>query len=322
MSGLGRSSPFLAVVVLTACDGEYFLRGRDEPVEPAVYATERFEQVALPKVDILWVVDDTGSMIEEQAALAASFGSFVDAVDAAGLAYQIGVITTEGTGPIAGVLQGDPWIITPACQDSAGAFASAVSVGTEGGGEAGLGALALALSEPLRSEENLGFRREDAALHVIVVSDDDDHSTGVLGTDPATFILNFLQAESNRTGLPAVLSAVVGDTPNGCRGPGGSAAAGTLYAEVAEASGGVVESICAADLSDVAAEIGQSSIHYPQSFPLQVSPYLGEVRVSVGGVRTDSGWTLTDEPAITFDEPPAPGVIVEVIYRLPPGESS
>lgn len=322
MSGLKRSSAWLAVVVMTACDGEYFLRGQDDPVAPKVYATERFEQVALPKVDILWVVDDTGSMAEEQAALAASFNSFVDAVDAAGLAYQIGVVTTGLTGPRAGVLQGDPWIITPACQDPAAAFAAAVSVGTEGAEEAGLGATTLALSDPLRSTQNVGFRRPDAALHVIVVSDDDDDSAALLGEDPVGATLALLGDEASATGLPAVLSAVVGDTPDGCRGPGGSAASGARYAEVAEATGGVVESICAAALADVVAQIGEISVHYPAEFPLQVSPYAGEVRVSIDSARQDAGWTLTDAPSIAFDSPPPPGSTIEVIYRLPPPDDA
>ena len=62
-------------------------------------------------VDILLVVDNSGSMGEEQARLAASIGSLVAGLDAAGADYRVGITTTDngnpwcnGTGPEGGRL--------------------------------------------------------------------------------------------------------------------------------------------------------------------------------------------------------------------------
>ncbi len=53
-------------------------------------------------VDILFVVDNSGSMGGEQGALARSFGAFVDVLETqqVGANYRIGITTTEGTGSL------------------------------------------------------------------------------------------------------------------------------------------------------------------------------------------------------------------------------
>jgi hypothetical protein len=65
-----------------------------------------------PKVDFLFVIDNSGSMGDTQAALAGGLEAFVASLDAAGdLSYRIGVTTTDNgnpycdTGPEAGKLQ-------------------------------------------------------------------------------------------------------------------------------------------------------------------------------------------------------------------------
>src|SRR5690349_21180490 len=50
------------------------------------------------KVDLLFVIDNSGSMVEEQAALVASFGGFVDGIQAqlsTAESYHVGVVTTD-----------------------------------------------------------------------------------------------------------------------------------------------------------------------------------------------------------------------------------
>lgn len=302
-----------------ACGSDFVLRGRDDEVDEPVYVTERFEQQASPQADVLWVVANTPSMTEEQGALAEAFPDFVAALDAAGLGYQLGVITSDGAGDEAGVLQGDPWIITPSSADPAADFARAVAVGVAGPGpEAGLAALVLALSEPLRSELNRGFRRPGAVLQVVVVSDDDDESDAVLGEDALAATLALLEAEAAQSGV-AALSAVVGDPSGGCAGSGGAARPGVRYAAAAESSGGVVADICAADLDAVVAQLGALSVVYPREFPLQAQPWGDDVRVAVDGRRVDGGWRVdTALQALVFDEAPEAGSVVEVRYALSP----
>ena len=52
-----------------------------------------------PNVDLLFVLDNSGSMGEEQAKLAASIDSLVDALEAGGADYRIGLTTTDNGNP-------------------------------------------------------------------------------------------------------------------------------------------------------------------------------------------------------------------------------
>jgi len=297
----------MLIALLASCGIENLVRGQDREVVDPVVVIETFEQVPHAKVDLLFVIDDTGSMAEEQAALSEAFASFVGAIDELGLAWQIGVVTTASSGDSAGVLQGDPWIITAAAADPVEALAEAVDVGTDGVEEAGLTAMRLALSDPLISEENRGFRRGDAALHVVILSDDDDSG------DDVGVAIDFLEDQA-ANGYPAQLSAVVGDVPGGCRGPGGEAFPGTDYAAVAGTTGGTVGSICEPDLEEIAASIAELSAHYPTTFELQAVP-ASSPRVAIDDARQDSGWSL-EGSAVVFETPPPAGSTVEVRYEL------
>lgn len=307
----------LGFVCLGGCT-EFRIFGQDDPVEDALVVEERFVQASLPAADVLWVIDDTASMADEHAALSASFERFADALDDIGVAWQMGVVTTDVSDDDAGLLQGDPWILTPDTDDRAAALAQMLDVGTGGASpEAGLGAAVLALTEPLRSAQNRAFRRDDASLHVVIVSDSDDDSQTVLGDDPAGSFEAFLAAEAETTGQPALLSAVVGDVPSGCTWEGGTALPGAIYAEVALATGGVVSTICEADLSAVSAALGDVSVSWPTRFALQSLPVADTVRVTVDDALRDGGWTLELEPpAILFDDAPPPDAEVIVRYEV------
>lgn len=289
----------------------------DTAAEP-VFVVETFVQSAAPAVDVLWVIDDTGSMAAEQRALASSFPAFVQALTAQRIAYQLGVVVASVEGADAGRLRGNPWIITPEADDPAAAFTRAVEVGTSGtSAEAGLGAVVLALAEPLRSGANRGFRRPGAALHVVVVSDADDASDATLGADPATAFLEAMAAEAVADGAEVRFSAVAGDVPDGCTGTSGQAVAAVRYAQVVEALDGVFASICQADLGRVSGALGETSLVFPTAFALQAPAMPESISVVVDAVRQLGGWTyLADPPSVVFDVAPAADATVEVRYQV------
>ena len=78
---------------------------------------DSFTQPLRPKVDVLWAVDDSGSMSEEQNSLATNFSSFIDSATSLDTDYHIGVITTDVESDQAGRLyacNGNPLWITDA----------------------------------------------------------------------------------------------------------------------------------------------------------------------------------------------------------------
>lgn len=167
-----------------------------------------FTQLAQPKVDILFVVDNSGSMFQEQANLAANFSGFINQLQSIQppIDFHIGVTSTDtdndallfssadGTPPpdrngTRGSLHG--WSSSGksgsfiACDvnkncnapDVGQAFAQMSKVGTGGSAvERGLYAAVLALNLAANTQGASPFIRKDAALYVIFVSDEDDSS--------------------------------------------------------------------------------------------------------------------------------------------------
>ena len=164
---------------------------------------------ACDKMDILFVVDDSGSMGEEQTNLGANFPRFVAVLDdyiaasGAPLDYRVGVTTTSkplttvifpssgspapvmrdvADGPRGALLTGRgcemtrPWLERGE-PDVAARFACVADVGTEGAlVEMPLLMWELALTERVADGTNAGFLREDALLAVVILTDEDDCS--------------------------------------------------------------------------------------------------------------------------------------------------
>lgn len=169
--------------------------------------TETFRQNVTPKVDALFVVDNSGSMQWAQQNLGNNLGAFIASAQAMGVDYHIAVTTTDVETPNSNQIpflsryrQGggargafcDAAPARPALCDgrsnstnryissttpnAANVFRGIIQgLGTDGSSlETALEAAYLALSDPLINTTNAGFLRDDAALAVIVVSDDDD----------------------------------------------------------------------------------------------------------------------------------------------------
>jgi hypothetical protein len=176
------------------------------------------------QVDILWVIDSSGSMREEQAELGLKFNALIEALVGIGADFRIAVISTDMSSPNArGRFQTAPGrFVEKGCAGPTDALAAEcadvdldrpflsidsytsgttidtarlqrdfrciASVGDCGSQfEAGLWAVETAVSEDLVGSDgvNSGFFREDAFLAVIFLTDEDDCSFGGTIT-PAT----------------------------------------------------------------------------------------------------------------------------------------
>jgi hypothetical protein len=160
------------------------------------------------KVDILWVVDSSGSMAEEQSYLGSNFNSFISKLSTSGLDFQTGVTTTDicasknptlvpaaerycptldgsSSSHYRGSLVGTSGkrVLKPTTADLNSRFLNYANVGTNGSGyEHGLKAAEMAVTKSLNGD-NEGLVRNDAFLAVIVVSDEEDDGIGLGITD-------------------------------------------------------------------------------------------------------------------------------------------
>ncbi len=182
-----------------------------------------FVQELRRKVDVLLVVDNSCSMIDEQQKLAANFDNFIAQFLNAEVNYQIGVTTTDMSDPTqSGRLVGDTKIITAdiPIDEARGLFQDNVKVCSQGSGfERGLAAAEAALTTHMDDGgANVGFLREDAALSVVIVSDEDDLSPKPVG-EYLTTIKGVKGAAGYRDDTLVNISSVVGDPPSGCEQP-------------------------------------------------------------------------------------------------------
>ena len=262
---------------------------------------ETFVQDPLPKVDLLFVIDDTPSMAGEQVALAEDFARLGSGLDNAGVAWHVGAVGSTLDGPEPGWLRGDPWLITTNTPDRESALRDLVQVGTEGiGPRAGLAAAteALALAEP--GGPNAGFRRSDAVLHVVFVSDEDDASDEVFD-DPVSHFGAVLVEQSSEDAA-ARSSALIDQADR--------------YEEVVLASDGVLMSIRAVDFQPLLVDLGHASIAYRTRFALRETPTEDSLQVVIDRPYEGSWLVDYDEATLEFDVPPPPDAVISVEYTV------
>jgi hypothetical protein len=304
--------------------------------------TDHFVQETQGKVDVLFVIDNSGSMSEEQQGLAQNFAAFMSAAQDAGVDYHIGV-TTTGLAPEwdapkpcpGGVFGGEggrlfpadgsaPRVITPATPNAAAVFAHNVSVGVCHRTEQGLEAAYRALSAPLvttvdvpgtpePNDGNAGFLRAQARLALVFVSDEED-----LSPEPVSFYATFFQGLKGNDPNKLSISAIVG--PEDSLQCPSDWSPGSRYIALAAATGGVVESICTPDWAASLRLLSEGTFPLRRRFPLSEVPAdATRIVVRVNGVPVTSGWFWdAGTLSVVFDAgavPPA-GAMVEVTYPL------
>lgn len=135
-----------------------------------------------PKVDILFVIDNSGSMGSVQNDLSRNAYMFADALSRVSiLDFHVGVISTDmdryGSGPKDGVLHGFPAYLEKSTPDFVNLLARRMVLGTNGSAtEQMFSPIQAALSLPLEVGQNKGFHRPDAFLAVILITDASDQS--------------------------------------------------------------------------------------------------------------------------------------------------
>lgn len=303
---------------LTACNVGGSLNPLEKGELPLFFdVQEQFLQRPLPAVDLLFVIDDTLSMADVQGDLAEQFDQFAAELETRKIRWHGGVITMAPEGQEAGWLQGEPWLVTSSLPNASDIFSENLLLGSEGvQNEAGIYAAVKALDYAQPGKPNAGFRRSEAALVVVFVSNEDDGSDEWISEDPVDALLTRLDNEVSDYGTRATVSAIVGDAKEGCDGVGGWVAPGARYLQAVAATGGGFSSICAPDLSVLWEGMNSASGWYLDTFFLTHTPQREEyLRVRVDEEYLEEGWVLEMKPPrIVFSVVPAPDSVVTVEY--------
>jgi hypothetical protein len=298
---------------------------------------DTFEQAPDDKVDILWVIDDSFSMGNEQATLAAGFESFAGELEISGADFQIGVVTTSFEDADRGELIGDPPFLT-ANDDYVRLFQERAAVGVLGSDkEKGLEVALWAVSAPMVDPggANQYFLRPSAQLVVLIVSDEEDCSdNGALDGQapeecyyqrdqltPVPELVDYLRARKGSDDRVTV-SAIVGKPDSECD----DVWAGTRYIQAASLTGGYVGDICESSWDSMLATMGLRVGSIRDQFQLTrgAIPDTIEVEVDEASVEEspEDGWSYdatTRYLQFHGDAVPERGALILVRYTVDPG---
>ena len=296
-------------------DNGYFEIQSNDPVTPIETAAQvgegayesitidSFEQDGMMGSDILFVIDNSGSMCGNQTQLANNFDTFITVLSASGYDYQIAFITTDDYEFV-----GD--IITPLTTDPIAEAASQITgIGCHGSAyEKGMDMSWNATMTTGDAAPGSTFLRDDAKLVVIYLSDEDDFST----VSPSTMAgrLTSLKSSSDM----AVAHAVAGDVPGGCTTNGG-AQAGTDYYDLVTLTGGTFLSICAEDWGTPMEELARESLAI-NTFYLSDNPIEDTISAEVDGVIS-TDWTYDSAAnGVIFSPVPGEGSLIDITYAV------
>ncbi len=284
--------------------------------------SSQFQQAAtyVPrKLDVLFVVDNSGSMSSSQSALAANFPAFINYFKTKGYDFKIAITTTDAFYGEQFVNSGcslcnvnqtrfrsntNPavYVIDNNTANLDQTFSSNVQVGTTGSGdERAFSSMKAALGSSL----NANFHRQDAYLSVIIVSDEEDFSHDDMNlnesyTQPTlhsvasykTFLENFTQAQAT-TDFSVSTISILDETCRASLGSGRKIA--TRYMQLADLTGGSKNSLCASFttvLNNISATITAQT---QAQFTLNRVPVQSSIRVIIDGVllpnSTTDGWS-------------------------------
>lgn len=161
-------------------------------------------------IDVLFLIDDSPSMGDDQIALGKNFDSFFASFKEHQIDFHLGVVTTDMSASDRSGRLVAPYLtnLTPNLDQ---AFRDLVYVGDQGSAiEEALGAARAALRPPLSTSTNQGFVRPEADFALVFFGDEDDQSD----VDIPSFVQ---EVKDLKSGAAVTVGAIIGlDTGLAC----------------------------------------------------------------------------------------------------------
>jgi hypothetical protein len=292
-------SPFLIaalVCAVCACGTQKL----EHTLPPNVHE-DTYAQTSASAVDVLWVIDNSGSMAPRQQNLARNFSSFMDIFTRGSIDYRLAVTTTD-VFVQQGNFVGSPAIISPQTPDPIDTFGANVQVGDNGSSYSpGFEPAQLAISRQTQlnaqltqeilqcqngcnsgdttcqsncsSQFPVQFLRPGAYLYIVVVTDQDDHSP----EDVYYYYRYFEDAQGIGNDATVLFSAITGlSNTNSC-----NATLGASYIQMASLTNGEYGDICDAEFADTLQRLSTNAVGLRRKFALSEQPNVQTLSVSL-----------------------------------------
>ena len=293
------------------------VQGGDGVIEQ--YATQEYIQEEIPILDIVFVIDNSGSMGIFQGELSSQMTSFLNVFLSTGADFHLGFITTDrGYLQCSGVIC---WISNSSANpvDWAQGVISQISTG----GSAFEKGIEMAKKFFENTDYDTGgapgtpFWRDDSTTVVIYVSDEPDFSIG--SWTAYTGFFDTLKPDVNMMKH----FAVIGDHPTGCGFQWNTIwrniAFGSGYWDMTQRYSGEWYSICSTDWGNQMQDLA-NTVTTRTRFPLDASdPIEDSIIVKINGQIVNSGWTYDPSSnSIVFQEGyiPEPTQTITIEYGI------
>lgn len=284
------------------------------------------QTVAHPQVDILFVDDNSRSMVVEQERMGDRFPNFLASLGA--LDWRVAITTTDIYAEGGNLLDFGSGlrILTPSTADKETLFRNTIRRPEIGNGdERGIYAANLVVD---RRGQNQFFRAE-AHFAVVILSDEDERSNG--GASQTYPLENYDQPQIFKDNVAAKLGAsktlsvhsvVIRPGDQAClslqNDQTNRGYYGQIYAQLTQLTNGVLGDICANDYGAQLTAIGNQIVRSISSIKLACAPARGSgldpvITVNPAGNPAMQG-TIRDDQ-VYFDPPLAPGTEVRIQYK-------
>lgn len=286
--------------------------GGDEVVGTAYTETFTQKEINTKAVDILWVIDDSGSMADEQTALGTNFTAFINDFIDSGVDFKMAITTTDVSSveKRGAMVQAPYGSLTSAFaqqneRDFLQLFQDMVKVGTRGSGyEKGIAASKFFM------EKHPNFLRANAYLAVVYMSDEEDQSEGTVKD-----YMDHLKGLKSDAGLVKAYS-IVDTHAVSSQSSYGMTLGFERYKQASNLTAGQLADI-KGNFHTTLAEIGGDLRSLLDSFALAHTPLDGTLKVFINNLQVNNYSFDLASRAIKFDENDLPevGATIRVEYK-------
>ncbi len=277
-------------------------------------------------VDVLWVIDNSYETMEiHQNRIARKMKAFYNGLRRNNANFRVAATTMDmSLSGARGDLVGSTPIVKKNTPNAVFKLEQLLKRGGQGANaERGLLAMKTALTKEKNKGRSAQFLRDQALLVVVFVTDDKDFSTGTV--DDYKNFLNTLKGQNTQNQQKWIVNyiGVIDLQDPECTTYGSYSALGEDYLELANSSGGVVESICSTDFTSYIDQINVRLKSVLSRYHLDSQPILDSLTVYINGVliREDNvnGWSYDEEKNIITlngSAKPNPNDDVEIKYEI------
>lgn len=293
---VGTPGTHTVKVVATDGAGNITTQTHTTVVKQLVSKQLAFQNQDFKKLDVLIVIDNSGSMSEEQRNMANRINSFVSKLE--GIDWRAAVVTTDVAtsttqGRFVKIKASGKYFVEHNEEDAQEKIGTTVQgVGVYGSAsEQGIAASYYALLNRGTSE-NAGFFRDDAGLSIVLISDEDE--TGNASVNSGENLVNYIKQLWPKK--PHKFHSIVANSAS-CAG-----SRGNKYMALSTLTGGEIGCVAAADYGPILEKIGVSSSELTGSLSLACAPYNKAITMTKNSSAFSPAHTINGSQ-VTFTTP-------------------